>query len=161
VLVNVHLLLNLLHQTLLLLVLRSRATRSNARLLLVRNNARLLVLRQSRTGPASGLSSANVARGVAACGGGQASVDGVDLHALALGVGVFADLLAAGEGDGVGVDVGGAALLGVLVGGVGVIGLCWGDGATAAGERVGGLGGAGQAAASGLVGDVGGGIGRA
>lgn len=150
VLVDVHLLLDLLHKALLLLVLRSRASRSNARLLFVRNDARFLVLRQSRAGPASRLGSADVARGIAARGRREVGIDGVDLHALALGVRVLADLLAAGEGDGVGVDVGGASLLGRLR---------WCDGGAAASKRVGRFGGARHA--NGLIRDVGSGVGRA
>jgi hypothetical protein len=141
VLVNVHLLLNLLYQSLFLLVVlpRSRRTRSTG------SDTRLLRLRQSRAGPASRLGGADVACGVAAGSRREAGVDGVGLHGLALGVGVFADLLAARDGDCIGVNVVRSSLLD---------GLGRGDGATAAGERVGGLGGAGHAAADGLIWNV-------
>jgi hypothetical protein len=168
VLVNVHLLLDLLLQTLLLLVLRFRAAGNDARLLLLvlvsnsasARNARLLVAKSAgawnavllvlvsngargRGRNASSLSSTDVACCVGARGStsGEARVDGVGLHALALDVGVLADLLAACGGDGAGVDA--------------VIGLCHCDGATAAELRVFRAEGGGHAAADSLfVGNV-------
>jgi hypothetical protein len=168
VLVDVHLLLDLLLQTLLLLVLRFRAAGDDARLLLLmlvakragaRNarlfvlmskragdrNARFLVLMsksaRGRAGNASGLSSTNVACCVSAGGGtcGEARVDAVGLHALTLDVRVLADLLAASGGDGGRVDA--------------VIGLRHCNGATATERRVLGAEGRGHAAAGSLAGN--------
>ena len=116
---------------------------------------------RSSAGPASGLSGADIACSVAACGRREAGVDGVDLQALALGVRVFADLLTACERNGVGVDAVRATFLSRLEWGVGVVGLCRGDGATAAGERVRRLGGAGHGAADGLFRGIDVGVGRA
>jgi hypothetical protein len=79
----------------------------------------------------SSISSPNIARSVGACLGrqvrGVGQRAGIGLHALALDVGVLADLLAAGGGDGIGVDAVVAALLGGLQGCVGVVGLGRGD----------------------------------
>ena len=76
---------------------------------------------------ASSISGADVAGGVGAGLGRQVgSVGqraGVGLHALPLDVSVLADLLAAGGGDGVGVDAVVAAFFGGLQGCVGVVGL--------------------------------------
>jgi hypothetical protein len=145
-LVVVHLLLDLLNQTLLLLVLCARRTRSDASLLVFVSDA-------ARGTNAGSVSSANVARSVGASLGGQVGSRGqragVGLHALALDVGVLADLLAAGGGDGVGVDAVVAAFLGGLQRGVGVVGLGWCNRGTAAGQRVGRRG-----ATDGSVGDV-------
>ena len=75
----------------------------------------------------SSVSGADVAGGVGAglgrqvCGRGQRA--GVGLHALALDVGVLADLFAAGGRDSVGVDTVVTAFLGGLQGCVGVVGL--------------------------------------
>ena len=119
-LVVVHLLLDLLDQTLLLLVLRARRTRSNASLL-------VLVSDTTVGTDASSVSGTNVAGSVGAGLGRQVgSVGqraGVGLHALALDVSVLADLLAASGGDGIGVDTVVTAFLGGLQGCVGVVGL--------------------------------------
>jgi hypothetical protein len=153
VLVDVHLLLDLLLQTLLLLVLRFRAAGDDARLLLLMlvakragaRNARFLVLMsksaRGRAGNASGLSSTNVACCVSAGGGtcGEARVDAVGLHALTLDVRVLTDLLAASGGDGGRVDA--------------VIGLRHCNGATATERRVLGAEGRGHAAAGSLAGN--------
>jgi hypothetical protein len=119
-LVVVHLLLDLLNQTLLLLVLRARRARSNAGLLvLISNNTTVST-------DASSIGSANIARSVGASLGRQVGCvgqrAGVGLHALALDVSVLADLLATCGGDGVGVDAVVGAFFGGLEGGVGVVG---------------------------------------
>jgi len=111
-LVVVHLVLDLLNQTLLLLVVRgSRRARPDASLL-------VLVSDIARTADARSVGGADVACGVGAGLGGQVGGvgqrAGVGLHALALGVGVLADLLAARGGDGAGVDAVVAALFGGL-----------------------------------------------
>jgi hypothetical protein len=125
-LMMVHLLLDLLNQTLLLLVLRARRTRPNASLLLLMSNTTVSVSTDT-----SSVGSPNIARSVGARlsrqVGGVGQRAGIGLHALALDVGVLADLLAAGGGDGVGVDAVVAALFGGLEGCVGVVGLGWGD----------------------------------
>ena len=119
-LVVVHLLLDLLDQSLLLLVLRSRRTRSNASLL-------VLVTDTTVGTDASSVSGTDVAGGVGAGLGRQVgSVGqraGVGLHALALDVGIFADLLAASGGDGIRVYAVVSAFFGGLQGCVGVVGL--------------------------------------
>jgi hypothetical protein len=123
-LVVVHLLLDLLNQTLLLLVLRSRRTGSDASLL-------VLVSNTARSTDARSISSTDIARSVGARLGRQVRSRGqragVRLHALALDVSVLADLLAACGRDGVGVDAVVAAFLGGLEGRVGVVGFGRGD----------------------------------
>ena len=108
----VHLVLDLLNQTLLLLVVRgSRRARPDASLLVLVSNI-------ARTADASSVGSTDVACGVGASLGGEVGGvgqrAGVGLHALALGVGVLADLLAARGGDGAGVDAVVATLFGGL-----------------------------------------------
>jgi hypothetical protein len=125
-LVVVHLLLDLLNQSLLLLVLSRRRPRPNTSLVVLVSDTTVSVSTN-----ASSVSSPNISRSVGASLsrqiGGVGQRAGIGLHALALDVGVLADLLAAGGGDGVGVDAVVAALFGGLEGCVGVVGLGWGD----------------------------------